>query len=105
MSPPEDSSSLPTARAELNSWLQATTGEHFGHDAVITSAFCAQVKERFHLDLVTNWNPSACVFDSRWLHQGHPAEGIDKPFSAEAQEESQLLACAALLHLIKDLEK
>jgi hypothetical protein len=91
-------------RSQLNAWLQAITG-HSVPEAGVVGAFCAKVKELYHLDLVTNWNPSSCTFDARWQHAGRAAEGIEKPFSAEAQDAAQLLACVALVHLLQNLEK
>lgn len=91
-------------RDELNTWLRDHAGQDVSEGKII-DVFSARVRELYHLDLVTNWNPSSCVFDARWQHAGRAADGIEKPFSAETQDAAQLLACAGLIQLLQELEQ
>ncbi len=91
-------------RDELNVWLRDHAEQDAPKERVI-DVFSARVRELYQLDLVTNWNPSSCVFDARWQHAGRAAEGIEKPFSAEAQDTAQLLACAGLIQLLQELDQ
>jgi hypothetical protein len=91
------------ARPELAAWMRATSGAEPQPGVQLADAFCAWVRDRFHLDLRTNWNPSACVFEARWQDRGRSAEGLERPFSAETVDDARLLACAGLLRLINSI--
>lgn len=98
----------PAPMTDLRDPLQIWLREHGAPDAPpekVIGTFSAKVRELYQLDLVTNWNPSSCVFDARWQHAGRAAEGIEKPFSAEAQDAAQLLACTGLLRLLQELHQ
>ncbi|MEQ1858599.1 MAG: hypothetical protein ABMA13_01540 [Chthoniobacteraceae bacterium] len=97
------SSEIDEACPELAEWMRATLGVAGSTGGEIAAEFCKWARERFALDLRTNWNPSACAFDARWQDGGRTAEGIERPFSAETDEEARLRACEGLLRLIKAL--
>lgn len=91
-------------RDQLQTWLRDHAATEAPSDRII-EVFSAKARELYQLDLVTNWNPSSCVFDARWQHAGRAAEGIEKPFSAEDQDTARLLACAGLIRLLQDLHQ
>ena len=100
---PEDA--IAEARTSLADWMQMATGQRFLSDGEIDNAVCEKMKQQYELELVVHWNPSAHVFEARWLFQGRPAEQLERPYSADAVEDARLLACAAVCHLIDELNE
>jgi len=92
------------ARFEVNGWLVASQGRRCSNDAELIQTMSGVAKANYNLDLATNWNPSAHVFDARWQDRGSPAEGLEKPASADTAEDASLLACATLVRLLTSLQ-
>lgn len=92
------------ARFQVNGWLVASHGRRCSNDTELIKVVCDAVKAEYNLDLVTNWNPSACVFDARWQDRGSPAEGLEKPSNSDTAEHASLLACASIVRLLTSLQ-
>lgn len=92
------------ARFQVNEWLVASHGRRCSSDTELIHTVCDAAKAEYNLDLITNWNPSACVFDARWQDRNSPAEGLERPLSADNANHASLLACAALVRLITSLQ-
>lgn len=94
---------LAAARRKVLAFLSVTPD--FAHlpTAALSELATSRIKRDFPLDLQINWNPSACTFDARWMDRGRPAEGLERPFSAESREDATLLACAGVCSLIDSL--
>lgn len=101
----EPEAAIAEAGTELAAWMQMATGQRFLSDGEMVEAVCEKMKQQYELHLVVHWNPSARVFDASWLFNGRRAEQLERPFSAGTVEDARLLACAAVCHLIDELNE
>ncbi len=59
----------------------------------------APISEQTDLELRTQRNPSACVWEARWYHANRELKEFRKPFCDEDITDARLLACAAMVSL------
>jgi len=93
------SSSIPQARTVVRTWLERSHPGLAVPDEELADRFCAQLPSDIDLELRTNYNPSALVYEARWYHGPRLVEEFPKPFCAESKVEARLLACAAMINL------
>jgi hypothetical protein len=87
------------ARQEVLAWVQPRSPGWHASNAELAAAFVRLIAGKTDLELRTVRNPSACVYEARWYHGGRETAEFRKPFSAEAEPDARVLACAAMLAL------
>ena len=90
---------IAAARKEVLAWLQARHPGCYDSNAHLADGFIRLVASETTLELRTQRNPSACVYEARWYNAGREMQEFRKPFSAELEADARVLACAAMIHL------
>jgi hypothetical protein len=87
------------ARAVVLAWVRAMRPCEDPTNEELARCFCALLPEDVALDLRTNRNPSALVYEARWYHHGKEVAEFPKPFCAEIKGDAEVLACSAMIAL------
>lgn len=87
------------ARSEVLAWLQARQPGSYDSNADLTERFTRFVASETALELKTQRNPSSSMYEARWYDGGRDMKEFRKPFCAETEPDSRILACAAMIRL------
>lgn len=90
---------IAAAREEVSAWLQSNRPGSYVSSAQLADAFTHFLAHDTLLDLRTQRNPSALIYEARWYDAGRELSEFRKPFCAEVEADPRVLACAALLKL------
>ena len=90
---------IAAARQKVLAWLQSRQTGSYETNAELADAFSQFIATETTLELKTQRNPSACMYEARWHDGGREMPQFRKPFSAETESDARVLACAAFLHL------
>lgn len=94
-----DEPAVSAARMEVLSWLIEQQFGFYESNEELVTGFMRIVSEQTDLELRTQRNPSALVWEARWYHSHRQLTDFPKPFCAENVTDARLLACAAMLRL------
>ena len=87
------------ARRAVLAWVVERRPGWYDSNEELARVFCELLPDDVDLELTIVRNPSALVYEARWLHNGRDVSEFPKPFSAEAVGDARVLACAALMAL------
>jgi hypothetical protein len=90
---------IAAAMKQLIAWLQSHHPGSYVSSAQLADAFTRFVGHDTFLELRTQRNPSALIYEARWYEAGRQLADFPKPFCAESEADARVLACAALLAL------